>query len=141
MFNFALEVCRIILHLSNIILQTIGCLILKHIYKNGGDNVQNMLVMNLSLSECLLSVTDVVAIILHMLKFNHPASYVDIFKYAGLLYSYVLSMIYISIDRFLATHLDLRYPLFCNEIKAKNLLIITWTLLICMIGSVITAIW
>ena len=140
-----LQITILLLNSINLILQSIGSYILINLYRNGGDSVQRLLVINLSITEGLLSVVGTMATIAEMVSGKDRDSsdvfdkYISIFRNAGLIFMYYFTMYYITIDRLLAIYLNIKYHLYCNEANAKWLLIITWTMVVLLVTSVVFA--
>ena len=107
------------------------------------DSIQRLLVINLSITEAIMSSIGVIATVSEMISYKEGASsntfdkYVTIPRNTGLVFMYFLSMIYITVDRLLEIHLNIKYPLYCSQTKTKWLLITAWMIAILMSLSVI----
>ena len=144
-YIIGLQITLLLLHLTNVFLQTIGSYLLISLYRNGGDSIQRLLVINLSITEGLLSVIGTMATIAEMVTEVEGDSvdifdkYISLVRNAGLIFMYYFSMYFITIDRLLAIYLNIKYHLYCNEVYAKWLLITTWTIVIMLVTSVAVA--
>jgi len=58
--------------------------------------------------------------------YHDIGEYVLIISFTGISVVYYLDMIYITIDKMMDIVLNIKYPVYWNEQKAKNLLICTW---------------
>ena len=124
-----LQITISVLHLANILLQSIGCYIMITLYRNGGESIQRLLIINLSLAEGSMSLISTLIAILRMTLDNkYIPQYINIFRFPGFMMQYLLAMMYITIDRLLGVHPNIRYPLYCTMGRAKRLMFITWLL-------------
>ena len=114
------------------IIHSLGSYILLSIYKNGTQSVNQLYIISLSISELLISILHFLnrLIACHAEKGTHN---VDVNFYilsceTGICIIYYLNMFYITIDKLMEILLNIRYPIYWNEEKAKTLLMVTWFL-------------
>lgn len=123
----------IIFQTVNILFHTVGLYLLKVLRRNGHDDNQFLLVMNLSASEIILNQSYIVLFTLSILQHLKPGATLDILiKYFEILSSafinfvYYFSMIYIAINKMLEVQLNIKYQIYCSERNVKRLLYTTW---------------
>ena len=127
------HVSLLLLQLGNLFLHSLGCYLLVTLYRNGEDTVQRLLVINLSITEALLSCLGAIETLSEIIcrhSESTSAAYVDgmvsTFESTGIVFVYFLTMYYVTFDRLLAIYLNIKYGLYCNEYRAKKLLTATW---------------
>jgi hypothetical protein len=121
-----LKVFLLLLLLLNSIIQSFGCYILLSIYKNGSQSVNQLYIISLSLSEILMSLLIFLAMLIEYYIDEHISHYILTISETGLVLIYYLNMFYITIDKLMEILLNIRYPVYWNEQKAKILLVVTW---------------
>ena len=125
-----------ILNSLNIILHTTGSTSLIALYGKCKCKTQRLYIINLSLTTALLNflelvknIPDFVGISLNMRAtikiFQH---YMLLVEFTGISLVYYVTMIILTVDRFLKVRFGLKYNLYWNETKAKYLTIILWIL-------------
>ena len=112
-----------------------GFYLLRCIRKNGNDDIQLILVMNLSASEVFLNISYIIIFSLNISRSSSDShdvyeivKYIDIVSSTFINFVYYLTMIYIAINKILEVLLNLKYELHCNKTKTKYLLGATWIL-------------
>ena len=126
------QIILLLMNTMNIILHTTGSSLLITLYKNGKDSVRHLLIINLSLIEAIMSFVGVMITVSEMIFHENGAwsntfdKYVSILRNTGLIFLYITSMYFITVDRLLEIHLNIKYSLYCNDMNSKLLLISTW---------------
>ena len=111
----------------NIIFHSIGCYLLLKLYKNGKENVQQIYLINLSITHTLGNMFQLISRVLLMVKNGDTAYFCIIVILLTLFtFSYYMSMVYITVDKALDILLNIKYPLYWNEHRAKYLVYLTW---------------
>ena len=138
--DLALVIILLILNLLNVFLHSIGACLLIHLYKRSRQKAQQLYLIHLSISECLMNLLESIRSIT---KFTHLDGnmshivdrflyYTLILSFTGVSFVFYLVMVYVTIDRLMVIALNLQYTKYWNENKAKYLLLVTW-----LIGGVI----
>lgn len=130
----AFAIVMLVFILLNIIFHSIGCFLLVRLYKNGRQNVQQIYLINLSITHALGNVFQLVSRVLLIVSFpvisEKPVCDFQYFLINAMFtlftFSYYMSMIYLTIDKALDILLNIKYPLYWNEKKAKHLVYATW---------------
>lgn len=146
MYRF-LYIILVTLNITNVILHSLGCYLLTEINKNGAQSVEIMYIINLSACEAIMNCLELirrVALLTHL----HPDvestvatvnQYILIVMFTGVSFVFYCDMIYLTLDRLMNILLDIKYPLYWCETKAKYLLSGTWCagLIMCATVSVL----
>ena len=135
--EYALNIALIILTFVNIICHSIGLYLLKHVKKNGSENVQHIYIKNLSITELLLNIVVLADRVSHLIPRSTGISYTIrefryyclIFMFTGMVLVYYLIMYYIMLDKMVEIHLNIKYHIYWSESKAKLLVKAT-----CLLG-------
>lgn len=152
-YRFQQSTVSVIFGTGNTILHGLGFYLLMCLYMKGQGNVPQLLVINLSLVECVLNIFLIIQNSVNYqylhLKYNKNATKEDtavlktlsrslgFIGYTGLLYLYYAAMIYITVDRALAILLSFKYHHFMTKTKAKIILLATWIFNVSLIISLI----
>ena len=143
--TLALGLVLVILNILNLILQCTGAFLLISVFKNNHETVEMVYLINLSitglianivilLEECTYLISKSIGISPnHKIIFEDITHYFHITTYV-IFCAYYMQMIYITLDRLLVVLLNLRYPLYWNEMKSRKLLAATW--LVAIVTSV-----
>lgn len=139
MFTFLFEYIVLGLNILIFILHCFGFFLLMTVYKNGGDNIQLLYLLHLSVLEAVknflsalnMPVTKMYDIPESSVKTivsiqGHISNVVDMAN----LMQYVL-LLYMITDRLLEVKLNIKYPVYWNLQKAQCLMTITWAVLAC----------
>lgn len=121
-----LEYALVCLCTLNSILHVFGAYLLIHIYRSGHKSVQQIYLINLSFIEL---VTCVCILVEECLPTNDVNSQIRTYLYAViyvLLCAYNFGMVFITIDRLIATILHIKYPLYWDAGKASNTVVLSW---------------
>lgn len=133
MMNDPLDVVLILLNIMNSIMHGMGIMIL---LKIGRKKTQHIYLINLSISELLKNVIIFLTCIPEITPMSPYAFSIcmKIHVYLGIVYdytimcSYVLTMFYITLDRYCIIVIGHQYKAFWNSTKANTLVITTWLL-------------
>lgn len=135
MYNTALLISVLTLHVLNLFIHLFGCFLILSIFRDGNSNVQITYLLNLSIAEALINLLGILltpvslfgaisaetSSVIYQIQY-----YVMILLETGVLLVYYLCMLYITFDRLMEIILNIRYPVFWNETRAKYLMGITW---------------
>lgn len=118
----------------NVVLHGFGLYLLACQNRNSRITIQTILLMNLSVSELLLNILEMVRSCLSLTKRYYIAmdlvknlsKYISIVIYTGACTSFYLGMVYLTADRLLSVTLNLRYNIHCTKRRAKIVLLLTW---------------
>lgn len=125
----------LVFYIINTIAHLLGFYLLWSLYRGGQGKVKEILLLNLSFGEALMS-------ILFIITWPQTGSftvtqiqyYVMVTLITGFYFFYVLSMILITLDRFLEIFLNITYPLYITNRRVKYTLAGLWV--ICMLISI-----
>jgi hypothetical protein len=120
----------------NIIVHSIGLYLLLCLHKNNDGDINQMYIINLSAVELLGNTFWFLTDLLNLIEvFITPLPiiadarvYISFITCTMFLFVYYMSMVYITIDKFLEILLNIKYPIYCNTTKTKYLLTVTWVL-------------
>ena len=127
----AIDIVLIVLNIMNFFPHALGVYLLLEL---GRKNTQHIYLINLSISEFLKNLVNLLTVIPDIVSL-HPNSlyiYKELHVYLGIIYdygimcSYILTMFYITIDRYFIILLGLRYKTFWNVTKTNYLILTTW---------------
>ena len=132
--GLALLIILLILNLLNVFLHSFGSCVLIYLYNRSRQKAQQLYLIHLSISECLMNLLESIRIIakfvslkgymLHEIEmFRH---YILIVSFTGVSFVFYIDMIYLTLDRLMVIMLNLKYTKYWNEKKAKYLLLVTW---------------
>lgn len=124
----------VIMETANVVLHGVGIYLLVCIGRRNKKSIQNLIILNISVSECLINFLGVIQHVLTLLakhniqvQFSRElGQYLTIFIYAGLSLTFYMEMFYIAIDRLLNVLFTLRYRVYCTKKKAEILMTATW---------------
>lgn len=135
------------LKLLNIILHSVGILLLKWLLREGKGDEQMIYLVNLSTTELAINALSFVRNLLktmpypifHSPAFKEIVDYSYIADYAILKYSMYMTMIIITLDRAFLIFLNVSYHVYWNMDKAKRYVISIWVsaFLLFIISSVV----
>lgn len=137
MVNLPIITTLIIFNVINVLLHGIGIHLLYCVHRVGEPNVQNVFILNLSITELIMNLCEIFRRLFHIFSSHSfgPSSastltsinrYLSIVMFTGVSVVFYLTMAYITIDRLLHIALSIRYKLYWSAKKAKRLLIVTW---------------
>ena len=129
-----LLVVLLLLNTANVIFHSIGAYLLLCIYKNSRQSAEQVYLIHLSICELLMNLLEVFRripdLISHSAEVNEiihsMQCYLMIAMFTGISVVYYLDMVYFTLDRLLDVLLNIKYPLYWNEAKAKRLVQGTW---------------
>ena len=132
--GLTLLIILLILNLLNVFLHSFGSCVLIYLYNRSRQKAQQLYLIHLSISECLMNLLESIRIItkfvslkgymLHEIEmFRH---YILIVSFTGVSFVFYIDMIYLTLDRLMVIMLNLKYTKYWNEKKAKYLLLVTW---------------
>ena len=140
----------------NFLLHSLGFYLVFTLYRRGEKNVQQLLLVNLSMVQCLYCFVYIVynaiqlswdMIRVHGLdkvdrvaldRLHNVKTFFGGILWTSFTYLYYLSMTYISVDRVLRIVLGMRYNSVWNKRKTKILLAVTWFVNVLIIVVVFT---
>lgn len=133
----------LVLNMLNVLLHAFGVYLLKTIQRTE-DNIQYIYLTHLSICEALMNLFEGLRHIPNFLELSanqHSVnqdlqSYTKIIMFAGISLVYYFVMIYITLDRLLDILLNIKYPLYINIVKVKNLLRMTWFVALLVVVTV-----
>lgn len=119
------------LGLINCILHSIGIYLMRCVQRQGQLRIHHVYLVSLSSSELLMNFLDVIKISIsyHQNSSNTITQityYIILVQFTGAAIVFHFSMIFITVDRLLEILLNIKYPIYWNEDKAKRLLIALW---------------
>ena len=124
MYTYLLAI-QITLNTLNVVVHGQGLLILVYMYKNGTQNTRHQYMMSLSISEASYNLLVIIATVVSVFS-SAGQCYLRTVRDSGVLFTYYATMIYITTDRLFDILLNLKYPLYWNELKTTKLLKGTW---------------
>ena len=124
------------LNIINVFLHSTGIYLLCCLYKRCRYKIQQLYLINLSIAECIMNLFEALILFgIFVPVSNDTAQILDIFidyvlivQFTGIAIVIYCVMIYITLDRLLDISLNIEYPVYWDESKAKYLLILTWVL-------------
>ena len=122
------------LNLLNVFFHSIGVYLLTSMYPTCKRRIQQIYLINLSLTECLINLLEICRIISGIIPCKHShvnivdesRHYTLIVSFTGVSIVYYFDMVYLTFDRLMDVALNIKYPIYWNEKKAKYLLMTTW---------------
>ena len=118
------------------LLHSLGAYLLTTLYKRGANAPEKLYLINLSISEIIFNMFDILSTPLSIMPHSIPdddarmiglvQEYIIIVNGYGVVPVYFLSMIFLTIDRLLEIVLCLRYHYYITTRKTQLLLIFTW---------------
>lgn len=126
---FALQVLNVLIH-------AFGLYLLLCVFHDGNSNVQLIYILNLCVSELLINLIGVVILSVSfcfahsshetIIVLQNVYQFLIVVLETGILLVYYMCMFIITLDRLMEILLNIRYPIFWNEIRAKRLMICIW---------------
>lgn len=134
--NYVLLFSLLFLNALNVILHSIGAYLLLSLYATCKYKIQQIYLIHLSISECLINFLEIVRTVLDLINLNGDAKliaeeirhYTLILSFTGISVVYYFDMIYLTLDKLMDIVLNIKYPIYWNEHKTKRLLGVTWFL-------------
>ena len=119
------------LGLINCILHSIGIYLMRCLQRQGQLRIHHVYLVSLSSSELLMNLLDVIKISMSYHQnssstLTQISNYIVLVQFTGAAIVFHFSMIFITVDRLLEILLNIKYPIYWNEDKAKRLLIALW---------------
>lgn len=134
-------IMRTLLSIVNIIFHLTGAYILIHLYRNGHKTPQKIYLVNLSLIEIvknLLLITYDILVCMNYFHFHEYAihvvvPYLTIIYENGVAYHYYIAMFLLTLDRLLATVLNIKYPIYWKPRRAMVIIfcVTTFNVIMC----------
>lgn len=133
--TLALHITLFVLITINICVLGLGSFSLIHVYKNGRQTVELLLIINLSVIELSMKIFEfirhVLAFVRQYTRYDSVVTreiqyHIKILLFTGFTPIYYISMTYITINKLLDIALNIRYALYVHEERAKRLVQITW---------------
>lgn len=125
----------IVLQFTNFLIHIFGCYLLASIFREGNGNIQLVYLLNLGISEAVINFLGILLTPLSSfgtfstatISATHQVQYsIMIVLETGVLLVYYLCMVYITLDKLFEVKLNIKYPIYMNERRAKYLMIVTW---------------
>ena len=132
-----------ILYVVIIIFHSVGLYLLVSLHKDGRSDIQLILIMNLSVTEILLSIFNMLEKFLEEESLNNSETFDVAAKYLSIVlmtpfeFSHYMNMLYITINKLLEVLLNIKYELYCTFSKVKYLIGVTWLVGIVFCASII----
>ena len=130
--NIALSVILSTLNVVTMMAHVLGCYLLTCQYENGVQNSQQLYLINLAVSEGSLNflqlLTNHVGVDVDSSSLTVVRHYIKTVRGYGFNTVYLLTMIYLTFDKLLDIHLNIKYHLYWNEQRTKYLITTTWCL-------------
>lgn len=126
MGNFIFQVIILAVNILNVLLHSFGMVLLVYVCQTEDNHVQQLFLINLAMSEVVnnsfyILTSPLLARVLSETFQLHVALAVEPLKWI-----YYTSMLFVALDRLLASLLPLTYPIHCDRDKIKYLLLFTW---------------
>ena len=139
--NIGLLIVLSLLNVVTVMLHGLGCYLLISQYRFGLHTPQQLYLINLAVSE---GTTNFLQLLINYEgKHLHNSTtihtwqhYVKTMRGYGFVTVYFLTMIYLTLDKLLDIYLNIKYHLYWNEYRTKNLIVTTW---IVTLSSAVTA--
>lgn len=133
--SYSLLSVLLFFNITNVLLHSFGTYLLLTTYSTTKNEIQMLFLINLSVSEALINLFEIVRCILGMVTVPSSSSklhesildYVVIFSFTGISVVYYFVMFFLTFDRLMDIILNIRYPIFWSERKTKILLVVTWS--------------
>ena len=120
-----------VLTMVNICLHSTGCYLLFCLYGKTNQTLQQLYLINLSCCEVVINLVELMCCAVELIStstnINEFQKYLDIINLAGNGTVYYLSISYVNLDRLFDILLNIRYPVYWSEQKAKYLITCTWS--------------
>lgn len=125
----------LLLNLTNILLHSLGCCLLISLYRTGLRNSQQIYLINLSFCELLMNalefsmrVTKVTTLPSNLRGLIVSIQdYVLIVMFSGIAIVFYMDLVYITLDRLMTVSYSLKYSAYWDDVKARRLVYLTWT--------------
>ena len=133
----ALSAVLLTLQTISIAFHSGGLYLLKCLRENASDDIQLLLVVNLSVSEVLLNISYIVLFVCNLMWQNLGTSgyavwhYTQIVSGSTLKFAYYATMVYLTVNKLLEMVLNIDYVRVCTMAKGKILLAMTWLVAVC----------
>lgn len=124
--NGTREIAEIVLSSLIVLLHLFGIYLLYLAKLTTLQKTQRFFFLNLSVSEVFIFVTSIMRRIATLCHNDHLATYFRLTLQGVGFPVYYLTMISLTLDRFFAVYLNIRYHLFWSDVKTRNLLIFIW---------------
>ena len=129
-----LKITLLVLNLANSLLHGVGIYLLVTLFPQSRFKIQQRYLIHLSVCEFTINTLEVINILNGFVEYSPDAQskvdevfhYVLIIQFTGVSLVFYLDMIYLTLDRLFEIVLNIKYPVYWSEEKARNLLIVTW---------------
>ena len=130
-----LSITLLILNLANSILHGTGIYLLISLFPRSRFKIQQRYLIHLSVSEFIFNMAELTKIVFGFVPWNSKKTqlkldkafhYLLIVQFTGVALVFYLVMIYLTLDRLMEIVLNIKYPIYWSEEKARLMLIITW---------------
>lgn len=147
--KLVLDVILFLFYLTNLFLHSLGSYLLIRLYRRGKDDVEQIYLIQLSITDAMINLLSIVQTpLVEQLPVSEKVQsaledlqyHVAVVLGTGLTLINYVTVMYITVDKLLEIFLNIRYPLYWSQERAKYLIITTWSvgLLICIIFSIIS---
>lgn len=138
------EICVIILQVILILSHVLGLYLLVSLHNDGGFDVQESLILNLSVIELVINVLYLPCWMLRLPNVNSSSlelvcAHREIITGTGLYFVYYISLFYIVINKLLEIYLNAKYSRYGNNTTAKWLIAVAWVFGIALSAGFTTA--
>ena len=126
----------LVLSSINVVLHALGTSLLVSLYRTCQYKEQQVYLIHLSISECLINLLEVLRISIDLLKLTGEARsiteevryYTLILSFTGISIVYYCDMMYLTLDKLMDIVLNIKYSLYWNVRRARLLLTMTWVI-------------
>ncbi|XP_057311188.1 galanin receptor type 1-like [Hydractinia symbiolongicarpus] len=122
------QVLVLFLFSLGVIFHSFGIYLLHQTKKSSPNKTQWLYLLNLSVAELVLCVTGASRRFFKFIHHKEIAMSITLYQWTGCLLVYFIAMIALTVDRFLAVYLNIRYQLHCTEMKTNIFIISTWVI-------------
>ena len=127
----SLSIVLTVLGLVNCILHSVGIYLMWCLQRQGQLRIHHVYLVSLSSSELLMNFLDVIKISISYdqsssTTINQIYYYIVLVQFTGAAIIFHFSMIFITLDRLFEILLNIKYPVYWDEDKAKKLLVALW---------------
>ena len=130
-----LYIALTVLDVSSFVSHFIGTYLMVKAYEPGREDSQHIFLTSLAVSEMFMSIFQLLFTWIPKRMFPTINMYLKVVQFFFFSTMYYLSMILITIDRFLDIRLNIKYPIYWNGMKTKILLFVMWSLTGCFTFS------
>lgn len=125
--GLSLTIIVCLLNICTSVLHIFGSYLLMNLYKNGKDDAEYIFLINLGVTEGMINFIQFFINMFRYLAINDDlVYYLQLIRGYGCITTYLLTMIFLTIDRLLDILLNIKYALYITKTKVKTILTALW---------------